>query len=55
LLADAAAANGQQKKYVTEAAAKYTKELQHSPGLMYTQFIPEYEMVLKESNGDFLE
>jgi len=55
LLAEAAAANGVEKKYVTEEAAKYTKSLQRSPGILYMQFIPEYEMVLKESKGDFLE
>lgn len=54
LLADAAAANGVQKKYVSEEAARYTKNLQRSPGILYMQFIPEYEMVLKESKGDFL-
>jgi ribulose-5-phosphate 4-epimerase/fuculose-1-phosphate aldolase len=55
LLADAAAANGVAKKYVSEEVAKYTKNLQKSSGIMYMQFIPEYEMVLKESKGDFLE
>lgn len=54
LLADAAAANGVPKKYVSEEAAKYTKDLQKSPGILYMQFVPEYEMVLKETKGDFL-
>lgn len=55
LLADAAAANGVPKKYVSEEAAKYTKDLQKSPGILYMQFVPEYEMVLKETKGDFLQ
>jgi hypothetical protein len=53
LLAEAAAANGIAKKYIGEEEAAYTKGL-HNGAFMDMQFLPEYEMVLKESNGDFL-
>jgi len=54
LLAEAAAANGVAKCYIGQTEAEYTKKL-HGPAFMYMQFLPEYEMVLKESKGDFLE
>jgi hypothetical protein len=53
LLAEAAAANGVTKRYIGDKEAAYTNEM-GSPGFMYMQFLPEYELALKESNGDFL-
>ncbi|KAH9907174.1 class II aldolase/adducin N-terminal [Xylariomycetidae sp. FL2044] len=55
LLAEAAAANngGMQKKYIDPEQARYNKEMS-TPGFMYMQFVPEYELALKESKGDFL-
>ncbi len=55
LLAEAAAANGIQKKYVGEKEAEYTKEKSGTPAVIYTQLQPEYNMILKETGGDFLE
>lgn len=54
LLAEAAAANGVTKRYIGEKEAAYTNEIA-SPGFMYMQFLPEYELVLKETKGEFLE
>jgi hypothetical protein len=54
LLAEAAAANGLPKRYIGEKEAAYSKEIA-SPGFMYMQFLPEYELVLKESMETFLE
>lgn len=54
LLAEAAAANGIAKKLIGDEEAEYTKKSAGTPEVMYMQFKPEYEMVLKESGGDFL-
>ena len=54
LLADAAAANGLKKKIIDDAQASSTKEKSGTPEILFTQFKPEYEMVLKETNGEFL-
>ena len=54
LLAEAAAANGVPKVYIEAAEAEKNKKMS-TPGFMYMQFVPEYELALKESNGDFLE
>ena len=53
LLAEAAAANGIAKIHVGDAEAEYNKN-NSTLGVMYMQFVPEYELALKESNGDFL-
>lgn len=42
------------KTFVGDEEAAYTKRGTGSPEVMYMQFKPEYEMVLKESGGDFL-
>ncbi|EXJ84042.1 L-fuculose-phosphate aldolase [Capronia epimyces CBS 606.96] len=55
LLAEAAAANGVQKKYIGDKEAAYTKEQSGTPAVLYMQFKPEYDMILKESGGDFLD
>jgi len=55
LLTEAAVAGGRvQKTFVGEEEAAYTKEGTGRPEVMYWQFEPEYQLVLKESNGDFL-
>ncbi|RFU35518.1 hypothetical protein B7463_g822, partial [Scytalidium lignicola] len=54
LLAEAAAANGISKRYIGETEAAYTNQLA-TPGFMYMQFLPEYERVLKETKGEFLD
>lgn len=55
LLAEAAAANGIPKKIIGDKEAVYTKKNSGSPAVMYMQFVPEYNMILKESGGDFLD
>ena len=54
LLVEAAAANGIPKKLVGAEEAEYTKQGTGKPEVLYMQFVPEYEMILKETNGDFL-
>lgn len=54
LLAESAAANGIEKRLVGEEEAKYTKSWLGTPEVMYMWFQPEYEAVLYESKGEFL-
>lgn len=54
LLAESAAANGIDKRLVGEEEAKYTKSWLGTPEVMYMWFQPEYEAVLYESKGEFL-
>ncbi|KAJ5116041.1 hypothetical protein N7456_000389 [Penicillium angulare] len=54
LLAEAAAANGLPKKFVGDEEAKFTKEGSGSPAVMFMQFKPEYDLLLHETGGDFL-
>jgi hypothetical protein len=54
LLAEAAAANGCQKTFVGDEEAAYTKRGAGTPEVLFMQFKPEYDMILKETNGDFL-
>jgi ribulose-5-phosphate 4-epimerase/fuculose-1-phosphate aldolase len=57
LLTEAALApNGSQlkKTTVSDEEAAYTKKGTGSPEVMYMQFEPEYQLILKETNGDFL-
>lgn len=49
------ASSGLQKSIVGDEEAAYTKKGTGNPEVMYMQFVPEYQMVLKESGGDFLE
>lgn len=55
LLAEAAAANGCKKKIIDDAQAASTKEKSGTAEILFTQFKPEYEMILKETGGDFLD
>lgn len=43
------------KTYVGKEEAEYTKKNTGSPEVMYMQFKPEYDLMLKESGGEFLE
>jgi hypothetical protein len=54
LLAEAAAANGISKRHIGQKEAAFTKENAGTPAVMFMQFKPEYDMVLKESGGEFL-
>ncbi|EQB54176.1 class II Aldolase and Adducin domain-containing protein [Colletotrichum gloeosporioides Cg-14] len=54
LLAEAAAANGVQKRHVTDEAARFTKAGSGTPEVVFMQFKPEYDLVLEETNGSFL-
>lgn len=54
LLAEAAAANGRQKRLISEKDAAYTKAQAGSATVMHRQFKPEYDMILKETRGEFL-
>lgn len=54
LLAEAAAANGLQKKFVGDEEARYTKIGAGKPEVLFMQFKPEYEMILEETQGKFL-
>ncbi|TVY45473.1 Meiotically up-regulated protein 14 protein [Lachnellula occidentalis] len=57
LLVEAAIApDGSQlkKEYVNDEEARYTKDGTGTPEVMYMQFEPEYQMILKETGGDFL-
>ncbi|KAF2008883.1 class II aldolase and Adducin domain-containing protein [Aaosphaeria arxii CBS 175.79] len=46
---------GLTKTFVSDEEAAYTKAGTGTPEVMYMQFDPEYKMVLKESQGDFLQ
>ncbi|GKT56664.1 L-fuculose-phosphate aldolase [Colletotrichum tofieldiae] len=47
------AANGLKKTIVGDEEAQYTKEGTGTPEVMYMQFVPEYQLILKESGGIF--
>lgn len=46
---------GLQKTMIGEEEAEYTKNGTGTPSVMYMQFDPEYQLILKESGGDFLQ
>ncbi|KAI1640829.1 putative aldolase [Biscogniauxia mediterranea] len=46
--------SGLKKSFVDDEEAVYTKEGTGTPEVMYMQFVPEYQMILKETKGDFL-
>ncbi|KAL6919797.1 hypothetical protein ACHAPO_008786 [Fusarium lateritium] len=54
LLVEAAAASGLQKTFVGDEEAQYTKDGTGSPEVMYMQFKPEYDLIVAETKGDFL-
>ncbi|CAL5872045.1 uncharacterized protein PFLUO_LOCUS6302 [Penicillium psychrofluorescens] len=56
LLVEASLASPRLKKtFVGDEEAEYTKKGTGSPEVMYMQFMPEYQFVLKVSEGDFLQ
>jgi len=56
LLVEAAVANGNlAKTFVDHEEAKYTKDGTGTPEVMYMQFKPEYDIITKETRGDFKE
>jgi len=55
LLAEAAAANGVQKVFISDQAAEYTAQAVQNPHNWYMEFQPEYELMVEESNGRLLE
>lgn len=54
LLIEAAAANGVTKKYIPQAEAEYSKKYDYTPENTYMSFQPEYEVILEETKGAFL-
>jgi ribulose-5-phosphate 4-epimerase/fuculose-1-phosphate aldolase len=42
------------KTYIGDEEAAYTKKGTGSPEVMHRQFDPEYQLILKETGGDFL-
>jgi ribulose-5-phosphate 4-epimerase/fuculose-1-phosphate aldolase len=51
---DVGKASGLEKRIVSKDEALYTKKGTGSAEVMYMQFEPEYRLILKETNGDFL-
>ncbi|KAK2763118.1 hypothetical protein FQN54_009753 [Arachnomyces sp. PD_36] len=54
LLAEAAAANGVQKNIISNEEAKFTADAMQSANNFYTEFQPEFDLLVKETNGEFL-
>ncbi len=48
------AVSGLSKTLVSREEAEYTKKGTGTPEVMYMQFVPEYQCILKETKGDFL-
>ncbi|EEA19008.1 hypothetical protein TMatcc_010449 [Talaromyces marneffei ATCC 18224] len=48
------AVSGLSKTLVSPEEADYTKKGTGTPEVMYMQFVPEYQLILKETKGDFL-
>ena len=46
--------SGLAKTTVLDDVAEYTKQGTGTPEVMYMQFNPEYQLVLKETKGEFL-
>ncbi|KAF9889173.1 hypothetical protein FE257_007662 [Aspergillus nanangensis] len=55
LMADAAAANGVPKKIINHEVAKFTADAMQNPHNFYTEFQPEYDLIVEESNGRVLQ
>ncbi|KAG2412377.1 hypothetical protein HFD88_009934 [Aspergillus terreus] len=55
LMADAAAANGLSKKIIPHNVAKYTADAVQNPHNFYTEFQPEFDLIVEESNGRVLQ
>ncbi|ETS74133.1 hypothetical protein PFICI_13999 [Pestalotiopsis fici W106-1] len=54
LMSEAAAANGLEKKIVSDDLARYTARSMQSPHNFYNEFQPEYNLVVYESKGEVL-
>ncbi|KAI9373696.1 class II aldolase/adducin N-terminal [Aspergillus egyptiacus] len=55
LMAEAAAANGVPKKTIPDDVAKYTADSVQNPHNFYTEFQPEFDLIVEESNGRVLQ
>ncbi|KAL5002260.1 class II aldolase/adducin N-terminal [Aspergillus recurvatus] len=55
LMAEAAAANGIPKKIIPNSVAQFTADAAQNPHYFYTEFQPEFELVVEESNGRVLQ
>ncbi|KAF8518472.1 class II aldolase/adducin N-terminal [Gautieria morchelliformis] len=55
LMAEAAAANGVQKVTIDEEDAAFSAATQHDPDVSYIGFMPEYNLLVEETNGAFLK
>ena len=55
LLIEAAAANGVPKKLIPKTDCEYSAKYDYTPENTYMSFQPEYEAILEETRGRFLE
>ncbi|KAK7032430.1 hypothetical protein VNI00_013178 [Paramarasmius palmivorus] len=55
LMAEAAAANGIPKLLIDDDDAEYNSRTQKDWEVLYASFQPEYELLIKETNGEFLQ
>ncbi|BDD60424.1 hypothetical protein MPDQ_003731 [Monascus purpureus] len=55
LLAEAAAANGVPKRVIPHTVAQYTADSVQNPHNFYTEFQPEFDLIVEESGGKVLE
>lgn len=55
LLIEAAAGNGVPKRHIPDAEAAWSKKYDYTPENTYMGFQPEYQAVLSETNGAFLQ
>ncbi|KAL2868360.1 class II aldolase/adducin domain protein [Aspergillus lucknowensis] len=55
LMAEAAAANGIPKKIIPHDVAQYTADAAQNPHNFYTEFQPEFDLIVEESNGRVLQ
>lgn len=55
ILAEAAAANGIEKRYVGKEEAEFTCKSLTKPAVMFMQYAPEYDLEVALSDGAFLK
>ncbi|KAE8148176.1 class II aldolase/adducin domain protein [Aspergillus avenaceus] len=55
LMADAAAANGVPKIIINDEVAAYTASAVQTPHHFYTEFQPEFDLIVEETNGRVLQ
>ncbi|KAJ5211858.1 Meiotically protein [Penicillium cinerascens] len=55
LMAEAAAANGIPKRIISPEVAQYTAEFAQNPHNFYTEFQPEFDLIVEETNGRVLQ